>query len=146
MLTVKERTSSLNELLQGELSAVETYRQALAKMSADPQALDLRRIDEEHMEAAFVLRQHVLQRGAQLPNDAGVWETWARALEGTPILFGKEAALQALKEGEELGVKEYEKALQDTNLDTECQTLIRADLLPRARQHLAILDRLINTP
>ena len=32
MLSVEERTAGLNRLIRGELSAVETYRQALDKM------------------------------------------------------------------------------------------------------------------
>jgi hypothetical protein len=146
MPTVAAPGGTLNKLLQGELAAVETYRQALAKMSHDPHALDLRRIEEEHMEAAFVLRQHIQQCGAQLPNESGVWGAWARAVEGTSILFGKAAALQALQKGEEHGIHRYEKALQDTSLAPACQTLICADLLPRARQHLSILNRLLSEP
>jgi len=144
MLTVEERTNTLNKLLRVELSAVETYRQALQKLIHDRHAIDLHRIEEEHLEAAYVLRQHVTQRGAQAPNDPGLWGMWAKVVEGIAQWFGPAAALQALKKGEEHGIKEYEKALQDSNLDPECQTLICSDLLPRARQHIPILDRLIN--
>jgi demethoxyubiquinone hydroxylase (CLK1/Coq7/Cat5 family) len=144
MATVDERTEPLNSLLRGELAAVETYQQALTRVSTEPGAFELRHLETEHREAADLLRQHIVQRGGKPAEDSGVWGAWARAVEGTAKLFGNAAALRALKEGEEHGVSTYESALQNQNLDADSKELIRATLLPRTRAHIPTLARFLN--
>jgi uncharacterized protein (TIGR02284 family) len=136
-------TDTLNALLRGELSAVETYQQALTKLGDTEGAAELRRIHAEHREAANTLRQHVHQQGGQPDQGSGAWGAFARVIEGTAKLFGTDAALKALKEGEEHGIKQYEKALQDKGLPADCQTLIGSTLLPQTREHVPVLDRLM---
>ncbi len=133
----------LNSLLRGELAATETYQQALDKMKSEPGAAELSRIHVEHREAANTIRQHVHEVGGQPDKGSGAWGTWAKAVEGTAKLFGTTAALKALKEGEEHGIKEYEKALADEELPAVCKTLIRTQLLPQTQAHIPTLDRLM---
>ena len=144
MATPQERTDPLNSLLRGELSAVETYQQALSKVGNDPNASELRRIASEHREAADTLRQHILNRGGQPADSSGAWGTWAKAVEGSAKVFGNTAAMKALKEGEEHGMKEYESALKNPDVDPECRTIISNTLLPRTRSHVPVLDRLMS--
>ncbi len=146
MATTDSTVDILNRLLRGELAATETYQQALAKVGDEPGGAELRRMESDHRDAANVLRQHIIQRSGQPDSSSGVWGMWAQAVTGTAKLFGNTAALKALKEGEEHGIKEYEDALEDKDLDQECKTLIRSTLLPRQRAHLAVLDRLIESP
>ena len=54
------------------------------------------------------------------------------------------AALKALKEGEEHGIKDYESALHGPDLPAECKSLIQSSLLPRCRSHVPVLDRLMS--
>jgi hypothetical protein len=53
----------LNRLLRGELSAIETYEQALQRVSGPSATDSLRRIAEDHRSAAEILRQHVALYG-----------------------------------------------------------------------------------
>ncbi len=145
MATIQERTDPLNSLLRWELSAVETYQQALDKVGNDPNAYELRRIASEHREAADTLRQHILNRGGKPADSSGAWGGWAKTVEGTAKIFGNTAAMKALKEGEEHGIKEYQDALSDKNLDPECRQLISATLLPRTQSHIPILDQLMQS-
>lgn len=135
--------STLNSLLRGELSATETYQQALEKLGGDPRALNLRQIHVDHREAANTLRQHVHMMGGEPDQDSGAWGTFAKAIEGSAAAFGAGAALSALKQGEEHGRSEYEKVLQDEEMPEECRTLIASRLLPQTDQHIATLDRLL---
>jgi len=139
----QDNMSVLNSLLRGELAATETYQQAMAKVGNEPAAVDLRRIRDEHREAANTLRQHVHQHGGQPDQDSGAWGTFAKAVEGTAKLFGNAAALKALKEGEEHGLKSYEDALNDPRLPTDVKGLIQSRLLPQTRTHLQALDRMM---
>jgi len=144
MVSVEERTTGLNRLIRGELSAVETYRQALDKMKDAPEGLELHALLVEHRAAVQLLREHVLQHGGTPANSSGAWGTWAKLVEGAAQLFGNAAALKALKEGEEHGIQEYENFLADESADHDCRTLVSTQLLPQARSHIPILDRLID--
>ncbi len=134
----------LNRLLRGELAATETYQQALSKVGNEPRAAELRRIHDEHRTAANELRQHIHGHGGQPDQGSGAWGAWAKTVEGSAKIFGNAAAVKALKEGEEHGVKDYEDALNDADLAGDCKELIRNRLLPLTRGHIPVLDRFID--
>ena len=136
-------TETLNSLLRGELAATETYQQARSKLSGTPGAPDLERVHREHTQAAQALRQHVRAHGGQPEASSGAWGTFASAVEGTAKALGTDATLKALKEGEEMGAKNYEDALHEGELPADCQELIRDQLLPQTRSHVPVLDRLM---
>ena len=133
----------MRQLLRGELAATETYQQAMAKVGAEPGADELRQIRDEHREAANTLRQHVHQHGGKPDQKSGVWGTFAKAWEGTAKLFGNNAALTALKQGEERGISDYEAALKDEHLAQDCKELIRNTLLPQTRAHVQVLEQVL---
>ena len=143
MQATKEGISVLNSLLRGELAATETYQQALEKLNGDASAEVLKHMDVQHREADNELRVHIRQCGGEPDTSSGAWGTWAKLVEGTAKLLGNTAALKALKEGEEHGVKEYEEALSGSTVPTECKTLIQARLLPQTRNHISALDRIM---
>src|SRR5437660_8718133 len=134
----------LNRLLRGELAATETYQQALAKAGQEPRATDLRRIHDEHRTAANELRKHIHQHGGKPDQGSGAWGAWAKTVEGAAKVFGNAAAVKALKEGEEHGVKSYEDALNNPDLPADCKALISSTLLPQTRGHIPALDRLMS--
>lgn len=131
---------ALNELLRGEMSAIETYRQAMEKAEAGSQ--DLNRFAKDHRDAADQLWKHVEQHGGKPAESSGAWGSWAQAVQGTAKLFGTAAALKALKEGEEHGLKEYRGALENEDMAPECTELIRT-LAAKQQEHITGLDRLI---
>lgn len=140
----KEAVKNMSALVRGELAAVETYRQALDKISRPEVAgPELRAIESDHEEALTVLQEHMTEMNAVAPVDSGAWGEWAKAVEGTAAAFGDKAAIKALKEGEEHGVNSYEKALRDRELDDEIRQIIRSQLLPKTKAHIAVLDDLL---
>lgn len=141
METFEGTADQLNSLLRGELSAVETYNQALERMKDFQACAELRRIESEHREAVSLLRQKIMQLGAQPSATSGPWGAWAQMVTGAAKVFGEEAVLKALKEGEEHGLKDYEAAVEDEDVDMEAASLIRTTLLPRQRTHISTLDQ-----
>lgn len=135
---------TLNSLLRGELSATETYQQAMAKVSDEQGATDLRQIRDDHRTAANAIRQHIHELGGKPDQDSGVWGAWAKAVEGAAKLFGNKAALKALKEGEEHGISLYERVLKDESVPSVCKTAIQNTFMPQARAHLDVLNRLMS--
>lgn len=136
--------SVLNELLKGEISAVETYRQALEKLSSDSAGAELKKFHAEHQNAVKTLEQQVVKLGGTPVASSGAWGVWAEAVTGTAKVFGKETALKALKEGEEHGVKEYQEVLENKNAPAEVKALVRSTLLPQQEAHIQALSKMIS--
>jgi len=136
------RTDPIVEtLIAEELSASETYRQAL-ELSDERGRGDLRRLENEHRQAACVLRERWRGRA---PSARGPWGDWSRAIGWAARAGGGDAAIEALMACEERGVEEYERALECPRLDPELKRLISSTLLPQARSHLPVLDRFLRT-
>ena len=135
-------TPTLNSLLRGELSAVETYDQALAKAQGEPFEHELGQLRAEHVSAAAALRQRVIVHGGEPESGSGAWGAFARAVEGTSKLFGNVAAVAALRQGEKQGASEYEAALLNADLAEDCRHLIATRLLLETRKHVLALDGL----
>ena len=135
---------TLSSLLRGEMSAMETYQKALEKVDGYPEGAQLRQIYMDHSHAVQVLRNLLMRYQAELPASSGAWGTFANAVQATANLFGDKAALKALKEGEEHGIKDYQRALDDPEVATEVKAMIRSDLLRKCETHVPVLDALID--
>jgi len=137
--------ASIDALVKGEMSAIETYKQALRKIGYGTwPGAELLRIETEHETAAALLKERIRRRGMEPPQTSGLWGAWSKAVEGAAKVFGGKAAIKALKAGEEHGVHGYEVALRDETLDPEIKALIRRTLLPQTRAHIPVLERVLS--
>jgi len=136
---------ALNGFLRGEISAVETYRQAIEKLrnsSARSQLEDCRRSHEQRVSK---LREQVTRLGGEPAEGSGPWGAFARLVEGGAKAFGESAAVAALEEGEDHGLKLYRGDLD--KLDPTTRQLVEGDLLPaqeRTHQYMSTLKRTIH--
>jgi uncharacterized protein (TIGR02284 family) len=136
---------TLNGFLRGEISAVETYRQAIEKLgnsSMRPQLEDCRRSHEQRVAR---LREHVARLGGQPAKDSGAWGAFARLFEGGAKAFGERAAVAALEEGEDHGLKLYRDELD--KLDPTARQMVESDLLPaqeRTHQFMSTLKHTLH--
>lgn len=131
-----------NSLLRGELSAIETYGQAIRKHTDSPAAERLREIRSEHITAAKLLADNVREMGGEPETDSGGWGVFAKAVQGAANLFGPGSAIESLQKGEESGRGDYESALGNDEVMTECKAMISDKLLPAVRSHISHLDGL----
>jgi hypothetical protein len=118
----------LNSFLRGELSAVETYKQALGKVEEATSLSVLRTSLESHEKRANQLRQFIRNLGGQPSEDSGVWGVLAQAVEGGAKMFGASAAIAALEEGEDHGLADYRRDVPDLTLET--RRFVADQLLP----------------
>lgn len=132
-----------NSLLRGELSAIETYEQAIEKFSQGPEAVLLRDIKSDHIRSVNTLKDHIRKLGGEPSSDSGAWGTFAKAVEGGAQLLGENSALAALKQGEEHGRSQYESAIEDEDVMNNFKPIIRTELLPRQVQHIRQLESLM---
>jgi len=133
-------TETCNALLRGELSAIETYTQAIEKFAGNSGDYPLERIRADHQASAASLREIIGECGDEPATSSGPWGTFATAVEGVATLFGESPALITLQHGEIHGISEYEEALDDDDLDESVKDLIRGELLPALRDHLVELE------
>jgi rubrerythrin len=141
------KADDLDKCLRGELSAVETYTQALEKARSDPERgsemQQLSRILEDHRRAATQLRTLVQQMGGTPSEDSGAWGAWSKTVMGAAKMFGDAAALKALKEGEESGLKDYRDAMKSAGVASSAGGNELAALAAKNEEHIRTLDRLI---
>ena len=144
----EESVKQLNSFLRGEISAAETYRMAIDKVSdsddtQSPNLGLLREIQEEHGRAAQAIRERIEALGGEASDSSGSWGVWAKLTQGTANVFGDASALKSLKEGEEHGLKDYEEGVDD--IDASSADLIENQLIPAQHRHINLLDQLISS-
>lgn len=128
-----------NDLLRGELSAVETYTEVIEKYDGKP-ASELERIRNEHFASAQRLRENVYDMGGVPREETGGWGLVAKAVQTMANLFGENSAIEALQRGEENAREDYEKALMDKEVMTSSKSMIRHELLRRIHRNIASLE------
>lgn len=138
----------LNSCLRGELAACETYRQALDKsrseFGTDPKFQQLEKMLRDHEQASTLLQSLVRQKGGTPDTDSGAWGTWANTVMGTSRLLGDRAALKALKEGEESGIKQYRALIDDKDSPADVRDAAMK-LMKNSKEHCTRLDTMMET-
>lgn len=134
----------LNELLRGERSAIETYTQALSKVAADPGAERLRQALQDHQTAVAEISSEITRLGGKPTETSGAWGVWAKTVTGSAKLLGDSAALKALKEGEQHGIKEYQETLDNDNVPATFKSKVQEKFLPQQQAHVATLDSMLD--
>ena len=118
----------LRELLRGEVSAVDTYELAL-RWTRDPA---LRRVlwelQGEHDERVRLLRSKLHELAAEPGDGSGGWGAFAELVQASADLLGDTTAVSALLEGEEHGLRLYQKAVDEG--EPVVRDLVRTVLLP----------------
>ncbi|MDP0491381.1 MAG: DUF2383 domain-containing protein [Verrucomicrobiota bacterium JB023] len=138
-ITVQQTTEACQNLLRGEISAVETYNLAIEKYGDQPFADTLRQIRANHLENERLLREHVGWLGSEPATGSGAWGVLVKTLQTGANFFGENASLSVLKTGEEHGAKDYQDALEG-ELMREAREMIDRVLLPRVQSNLATLE------
>jgi uncharacterized protein (TIGR02284 family) len=133
----EQTIDQLNSFLRGELSAVETYRQAIATVESVPHRSTLELCARSHQSRVDLLRQEVERRGGEPATGSGAWGAFAKVIEGTAKVIGEKGAIAALEEGEDHGRDDYRRDIK--KLDAAARQLIETRVLPeQLRTHDAI--------
>ena len=107
----------LNDMLQGEMSAVETYNQALKKVDDPSIRAELTEAQQCHLGRVQTLQEKVIEAGITPAKTSGAWGAFAKTVEGGAALLGDRAAVSILEEGEDKGLKDYKNLLNDTSME-----------------------------
>lgn len=137
---INETISQLNSFLRGEISAVETYRQAIEKLTGTDILPQLRDCLISHENRVKLLKDEIVRLGGEPADRSGVWGAFARLMEGGAALFGEKAAIAVLEEGEDHGRNDYDRGLED--LDPPVRRFVETSLLREQFRTHEIMSRL----
>ena len=119
--------ANLNSLLRGEISAVETYNQAIKHLT-NQRVDDLVANRNCHSKRVDLLRSNIIQHGG-VPNEtSGLWGSFARLVEKGAALISTKSVIAALEEGEDRGLAQYRNP---GDMDPSSIQLIETVLLAR---------------
>jgi len=138
MATSTENTvDQLNSFLRGELSAVETYQQAIDRLPNSVNRGLLEECARSHQKRAVLLAQEVRRLGGEPATSSGAWGAFAKLVEGGAQVFGESMAIAALEEGEDHGRDDYQRDLHD--LEPSARFFVEQYVLPeQLRTHSAM--------
>ncbi len=127
------RIAHLNSFLRGEMSAVETYRLALGKLdAASPARAQIEACLSSHARRVHALKFKIVELGGTPVESSGAWGVFAKAIEVGAAVFGEKAAISALEEGEDRGLRDYRNDV--LNMDIDTRTLVTTTLLPQQEE------------
>lgn len=131
---------SVDSLIRGEISAVESIDKVLQKLDNESEKTELSSIRQDHVQAVDKLKRFTTDEFSEDTQSSGAWGSFATSFAGGASLFGDKSALRALKVGEEHGRNDYQEALATGDLDPELKSLIESELLPLQEQHIRMID------
>jgi hypothetical protein len=80
----------------------------------------------------MALHEAIVTAGGTPAKGSGPWGTFAKIVEGTAKTLGEKAAVAALEEGEDHGLKDYQADVDD--LDPDCRQIVVSHLIPQQQQ------------
>lgn len=141
MTATDQTIDTCNALLHDEITAIETYTQAIEKFDSDATDAVLESIRTDHRVNAFELHKLVSDSGAEPSDSSGAWSGFAQALENADTLFGESPALKIMQSGEANSISQYENALASADVSEAAKMLIKRVLLPSLSGHLIELQQ-----
>jgi len=122
----------LNSFLRGEISAVETYRQAIEKVERPQVASQLQDCLQSHKQRVTFLSDQIRMLGGTPSTSSGVWGAFAKAVEAGAKTFGEKAAIAALEEGEDHGRNDYRRDID--KLDAATRQIVQERVMPEQQR------------
>lgn len=134
---------TLNSFLRSEISAAETYRQALGHVKDDRARSTLEDCQQDHQHRVDSLKERIRKLGGEPAEGAGLWGTFSKLVQAGADLLGEKAAIGALEEGEDRGLADYQRDAD--KLHGEARRFVRMELLPAQRRTHERMSRLKRT-
>ncbi|MCO5142326.1 MAG: hypothetical protein M9962_04455 [Oligoflexia bacterium] len=141
-------TDALKNILQGEISAVEAYDEAIRKLSDDEKVTeeyDLSIIRQHHINAVNFWKLHLVSNSdAEEKNiTSGIWGTVVEIALQTANFIGHTTLLNTLRDGEVMGLDQYQELLKNPSIPPLCKTHVKETIIPNIDMHIQRLNLLI---
>ncbi len=133
----------LNSFLRGEISAAETCRQAVGQVKDPSVKSQLMECQRSHESRVELLRTRIRQIGGTPSEGGGAWGSFAKVVQGGAGVFSEKAAVAALEEGEDHGLKDYTRDIN--KLDPDTRRLVETELIPAQKRTHDMVSQLKQT-
>jgi len=143
MANANSDVETLNSFLRGELSAVETYRQAIGHVDNDRVRDQLQDCMQDHEHRVSSIRDRITKLGGMPTDSSGPWGTFAKLVQAGADALGEKAAIQALEQGEDHGLADYQRDIDKTH--GEARRFVRTELIPAQKRTHDNLSRIKKT-
>jgi len=144
---MSDAVNCLNGLLRGEISAVETYGQALKNLSDPSVTKTLCENQACHLKRVAKLQDRIAVMGGKPSTGSGAWGSFAKFLEGSAAVIGDKPSIDMLEEGEDHGLQAYRDEAEKCDCG-ETRTFINSELLPaqeKTHEAASFLKRLVHS-
>jgi hypothetical protein len=138
---IEKDIEKLNDFLQNEIAAVETYSQCIEKSGQSTLVQPLVELQQSHSSRADLLKDRIVALGGKPAEGSGMWGGFAKLVEGGAKAFGEKAALSALEEGEDNGLKNYKTDISD--LSDSTRQFVASMILPEQQRSHDTLSRML---
>jgi demethoxyubiquinone hydroxylase (CLK1/Coq7/Cat5 family) len=128
MADMQKNVEQLNSFLRGEISAVETYRQAIEALKSSTYGSRIAECKRSHEQRVAILTEEIRRLGGTPAESSGAWGAFAKAVEGSAAALGEKAAIAALEEGEDHGNADYKRDV--SKLDPEVRAVVEQRVMP----------------
>lgn len=135
-----KEAEAINQILRGEISAVEAYHQVMKKINSQPEKQRLETFLESHQRNVDYWTQQADGLALKPEADSGPWGHVVEAFVGAAKLFGETATLIALQKGEEHGKSEYETLLRNKYISAENKRFVTNIVMPELEQHIESIE------
>ncbi len=132
MAHTDKSVDTLNSFLRGEISAVETYRKALGTVTDEKLRGALEDCQKDHEARVAAIRERIEKLGGSPAESSGLWGAFAKIVQTGADVLGEKAAIQALEEGEDHGLADYQRDLAQAH--GEARRFIKMELLPAQKR------------
>lgn len=142
MAEVQHNVDQLNSFLRGEISAVETYRQAVHALKTSRFVETLTECQRSHEERVTLLKEMIVRLGGVPAESSGAWGAFAKLIEGGAATLGEKSAIAALEQGEDHGNADYKADID--KLDGSARRAVEQQILPmqlRSHAHMSQLKK-----
>lgn len=134
MADTQKNVEQLNSFLRGEISAVETYRQALDALKSTMHGSKIQECKQSHEQRVAILTEEIRRLGGKPAEGSGAWGSFVKLVEGGAAALGEKSAIAALEEGEDHGNADYKRDV--AKLDPAVRAVIEQKVLPlQLRSH-----------
>jgi len=138
--TDRKDIQKLKHLLQDEMSAVESYDQAIAAVKNDATKAELADLNSGHKSRVIKLQAKVTELGGELPENSGLWGKFAKLLEAGASHLGDKVIVGTLEECEVHHLAAYKSGLEV--FDEAEHKLVFSDLLPAQQDAYEKINKL----
>ena len=142
MVNTQHRIDTLNELLKGELMAMEIYKETENLQGDEQVTMMLQQFARDHEEHARLLAERIRELGGTPVASTGMAGAMAGISSKINALRGPSHLLKQVYDGEDKGVHAYEDRIDE--LDFQSQELVSA-IMSKDHDHLKLFKERMET-